>query len=217
MGDNRFNFTNLKNIYIATLKSYDKSMAFDVKIGKGRFLFMMFLSDEDKDAKDMLFIYMRNTKVMCKEKMYGAHSKGDFWIYIKDDLKQKMIKELCLSESRDNNFDFFRFLEQLNDKIPLEISQETKIKTLRTNKKIVHNFIDEDEKDVLVGPVKLPGNRSPRDRTLRKLYVYTDADIKDIDKFIVILKRHNMTVAWTTKANKEKAADINSLISELRE
>ena len=69
----------------------------------------------------------------------------------------------------------------------------------------------------MVGPVKLPGNRSPRDRTLRKLYVYTDADIKDIDEFIVILKRHNMTVAWTTKANKEKAADINSLISELRE
>ena len=31
MGDNRFNFTNLKNIYIATLKSYDKSMAFDLE------------------------------------------------------------------------------------------------------------------------------------------------------------------------------------------
>ena len=56
----KFNFNRLQNIYFATLNSDDKATAFDIQIGKGRFLFMMYLSDEDKEAKDTLFIYMRN-------------------------------------------------------------------------------------------------------------------------------------------------------------
>ena len=42
-----FNFNRLQNLYIATLHSFDKAMAFDIDIGRGRFLFMMYLSDED--------------------------------------------------------------------------------------------------------------------------------------------------------------------------
>ena len=44
----KFNFNRLQNIYFATLNSDDKATAFDIQIGKGRFLFMMYLSDEDK-------------------------------------------------------------------------------------------------------------------------------------------------------------------------
>lgn len=70
-----FNFNRLQNLYIATLHSFDKAMAFDIEIGRGRFLFMMYLSDEDKESKDMLFVYMRNTRILRKIKMYGNHKK----------------------------------------------------------------------------------------------------------------------------------------------
>lgn len=62
-----YNFIRLKNIYKEALRSYDKSVAFDVKIGRGRFLILMFLSEADE--RDSLFVYMRNTMVMRKLKM----------------------------------------------------------------------------------------------------------------------------------------------------
>ena len=49
-----FDFSGLNNMYISALESLDKALAFDLKVGKGRFLFMMFLSEEDKESKDML-------------------------------------------------------------------------------------------------------------------------------------------------------------------
>lgn len=54
MASIQFNFTQLKNVYMEALRSYDKSVAFDIKIGKGRFLFLMFLAEEDE--KDTLFL-----------------------------------------------------------------------------------------------------------------------------------------------------------------
>lgn len=130
----KFNFNRLQNIYFATLNSDDKATAFDIQIGKGRFLFMMYLSDEDKEAKDTLFIYMRNTKVLRKLKMYGSHKKGTFDVYISEKIQNEMTEELCLTHS-GKPFDFEHFLEELNSNIPLEIRQETKIKTLRENRK----------------------------------------------------------------------------------
>ena len=49
-----YNFIRLKNIYEEALRSYDKSVAFDVKIGRGRFLILMFLSEADES--DSLYI-----------------------------------------------------------------------------------------------------------------------------------------------------------------
>ena len=80
--------------------------------GRGKFLFMMFLPDEDKEAKDKLYIFMRNT----------------------------------------------------------------------------------------------------RDKTLRKMYLYLDADYDKISKLIDDLKTKNMTVAWTTEDKRDMAADINEFI-----
>ena len=62
MASIQFNFTQLKNVYMEALSSYDKSVAFDIRIGRGRFLFLMFLSEDDE--KDSLFLYMRNTTIM---------------------------------------------------------------------------------------------------------------------------------------------------------
>lgn len=211
----KFNFDRLQHVYLSTLKSNDKASAFDIQIGKGRFLFMMFLSDEDKDSKDNLFIYMRNTKILRKLKMYGNHYKGTFEVYINKKLEEELTQELCLNHT-GNAFDFLRFLQQLNDSIPLEITSETKTKTLRNNKNIIRSLgvIDEAEKTILIGDKHLSVG-SPKDKTLRKLYLYTDADPKDIDVLITLLKKFNRTVAWTTEDNNSKAADIHKLISKL--
>lgn len=37
MASIQFNFTQLKKIYMEALSSYDKSVAFDIRIGRGRF------------------------------------------------------------------------------------------------------------------------------------------------------------------------------------
>ena len=211
----KFNFNRLQNIYFATLNSDDKATAFDIQIGKGRFLFMMYLSDEDKEAKDTLFIYMRNTKVLRKLKMYGSHKKGTFDVYISEKIQNEMTEELCLTRS-GNPFDFEHFLEELNSNIPLEIRQETKIKTLRENRKIISSLdvVDEAKKTVLIGDKHLSVGK-PQDKTLRKLYLYTDADVKDIDELIKLLKKFNRTVAWTTEDNNHKSANIRDLICAL--
>ena len=83
----KFNFNKLKDIYNSTLRSNDKAIAFDIQINKGKFLFMMYLSDEDKESMDMLFIYMRNTKALLKLKMYGSHRKGKFEVYLNCQIK----------------------------------------------------------------------------------------------------------------------------------
>lgn len=212
----KFNFNKLKDIYNSTLKSNDRAIAFDVQINKGKFLFMMYLSDEDEESKDMLFIYMRNTRVLLKLKMYGSHRKGKFEVYIKEGEREKMIKELSLSHN-GSHFDFNSFLDQLNEKIPLNISKENKIKILRNNKNIVSSLgmVDEAEKTILIGVRKLPAEKKPRDKTLRKLYLYTDANEADIDELIKLLKKFNHTVAWTTEDNAHKATDIRVLIELL--
>lgn len=211
----KFNFNRLQNIYFATLNSDDKATAFDIQIGKGRFLFMMYLSDEDKEAKDTLFIYMRNIKVLRKLKMYGSHKKGTFDVYISEKIQNEMTEELCLTHS-GKPFDFEHFLEELNYNIPLEIRQETKIKTLRENRKIISSLdvVDEAKKTVLIGDKHLSVGK-PQDKTLRKLYLYTDADVKDIDELIKLLKKFNRTVAWTTEDNNHKSANIRDLICAL--
>ena len=208
-----YDFNRLQNVYIATLHSYDKALAFDLEVGSGRFLFMMYLSEEDKESRDMLFIYMRNTRVMRRLKMYGNHIKGKFSVYINDELKTCFIQELQIKHT-NGEFNFIRFLNQLNEAIPLEVSQESKIRTLRDNKNIIEtiNVIDEADKTVFIGDKKLSVG-SPQDKTLRKLYIYTDANVEDVTALIKILKKMNRTVAWTTENSRYKIADIRDLIN----
>ncbi|MCT1400850.1 hypothetical protein M4D81_17595 [Paenibacillus sp. p3-SID867] len=212
----QFNFNKLNNLYAEAIASDDKTLIFETEIGKGRFLFMMFLSDEDKDSKDKLFIYMRNINLIKPVKVYGNHSKGQFEVYIKDDLKEAMIKELQLNSS-SGSFNFMEFLEQLNSRIPQIINRDNKITELRKNRDLISELkvVDEADKTVLKHEVKLSKNRKPQDKTLRKLYVYTDGTVEDITELIQLLKKFNMTVAWTTKDKKNNTSSVEELLGKL--
>lgn len=208
-----YNFIRLKNIYEEALRSYDKSVAFDVKIGRGRFLILMFLSETDE--RDSLFVYMRNTMVMRKLKMYGSHRNGDFKVYISNEVQMRMKAELQLQEG-NATFDFEQFLNEINNAIPQEITMSQKVKTLRDNRNIIRTVgIDEIEKTVLIG-TKVLSKGKPQDRTLRKLYMYTEESETVITELIKNLKKANMTVAWTTEEQRFKAADINAMINSLK-
>lgn len=208
-----YNFIRLKKIYEEALRSYDKSVAFDVKIGRGRFLILMFLSEADE--RDSLFVYMRNTMVMRKLKMYGSHRNGDFKVYISDEVQMRMKAELQL-KGGNATFDFERFLNEVNNAIPQEITMSQKVKTLRDNRNIIRTVgIDEIEKTVLIG-TKVLSKGKPQDRTLRKLYMYTEESETVITELIKNLKKANMTVAWTTEGQRFKAADINAMINSLK-
>lgn len=209
----QFNFTQLKNVYMKALRSYDKSVAFDIRIGRGCFLFLMFLAEDDE--KDSLFLYMRNTAVMRKLKMYGSHRNGDYIVYISDEVQARMITELQLQKG-NVTFVFEQFLDEMNNAIPQEISMTQKVKTLRNNRNIIRTVgIDEIEKTVLIG-TKVLSKGNPQDRTLRKLYMYTEESEAVITEFIKNLKKANMTVAWTTEEQRFRAADINALINSVK-
>jgi hypothetical protein len=211
-----FDFSKLKNVYIATLESSDKALAFDLKAGRGRFLFMMFLSEEDKESKDILFLYMRNTKIMRRIKLYGNHIMGTFKAYINEDVQNCLIRELQL-EHTGRSFNFMNFLCQINETIPQEINIDDKVKNLRDNCNIIRrlNVIDESDKTVLIGERKLSVG-TPQDKTLRKLYMYTSSSAEDITELIRLLKKMNMTVAWTTEENRYREANIRRMIENLK-
>jgi len=210
----KFNLSQMKDIYREALCSCDKTMAFDITIGRGRFLFMMFLSEEDKKSKDRLFIYMRNTVVMIDLKMYGSHKNGDFMVYINEDNEEKMKNELQLQQN-GRRFEFTIFLNQLNSLIPTSITMKQKVKILRDNRDVIRTIaIDDINKIVLIGTRQLQ-KRTPKDKTLRKLYMYTNESEAAVTAFIQKLKSVNMTVAWTTEENRYRAAEINSLINTL--
>lgn len=207
-----FNLNRLQNIYAATMQSIDKATAFEIEIDKGRFLFMMFLSKEDYELKDMLVVYMKNTSVLHRIKLSGNHEEGIFQVSISDELKACFMQELQVKPD-DREFDFNRFLSLLNENIPPEISQEKKVKTLRNNKEIIRilNVVDEPEKNVLIGDKHMPSGTS-QDRAFRKIYLYTDANPKDIMQLITLLMKLNRTVMWTTEEDKHRAADIQRMI-----
>ena len=207
-----FNFSQLKNVYFDGLHSYDKSVAFDVKIGKGRFLFLMFLGVDDE--KDTLFLYMRNTLIMRKLKMYGSHKNGDFKVFISDEVQERMVDELQLKKG-NGNFVFNTFLKQLNENIPLKVEMHQKVNILRNNREVIKKVsINDIDKTVLIGTKTLSKGK-PQDKTLRKLYMFTEESESIITEFIRNLKKANMTVAWTTEEQRFRAADINALINSI--
>lgn len=210
-----FNLNRLENIYKEALNSFDKSFAVDLKIAQGQFLLMMFISEEDEKTKDFLFIYMRNSNVLKKVKMYGNHSKGYFKIYMTNDLETAIFNEIQLNKS-NGSYDIEKFMVQLNNTIPNHINNIDKINCLRTNRSIVDklNVVDEKEKTVLIGDKKV-SRGTPQDKTLRKLYIYTNANPKDIDSLIRLLKISNRTVAWTTEEQRYKAKEVHEILNSL--
>lgn len=59
-----FDLNNLNGIYSETINSPEKAVAFDMNYAKGRFLFMLFLSDEDKKVK-INYLYICEIQKLC--------------------------------------------------------------------------------------------------------------------------------------------------------
>lgn len=192
------------------------SLVFEIVIGNGHFLFMMFLSPGDKEMHDYLFVYMRNTHRLEKIKAYGSHRNGKFILYINNELKQHFIDELQL-QSGNNEFSFMSFLTQVNNAIPNRIDFREKINVLRDNRNLITQIggVDDAEKTILMGPMHLSVG-TPRDRTLRKLFAYTEGDPEEIDELIKMLKERNVTLRWTTPEKAAECVNISKMIVELK-
>lgn len=202
MADPKYNLKNLFNIY-KQAEEETKTIIFESHIGKGRFLFMSFFAHDDS-AKDDFFIYLRNIDTLVKIKLYGNHSKGDFYFFVNTSLRRKLVEELQLRKG-SGTFNFTAFMEQLNESIPQEITPEIKVKLMRENKDIViqTGAIDEAKK-IYFASIKKLSVGTPKDKTLRKLYMYTEHNPKDIELLIKLLKKMNYTTVWfADRPNKD--------------
>ena len=142
------------------------------------------------------------------------HKNGDFKVFISDGVQERMVAELQLKKG-NGNFEFNTFLNQLNENIPLKIEMHQKVNTLRNNRDVIKEVaINDIDKTVLIG-TKILSKGKPQDKTLRKLYMFTEESESIITEFIRNLKKANMTVAWTTEDQRFRVADINSLINSI--
>lgn len=202
----KFNFSGLQGIYNQAISDNEKTLAFQINNGNGRFVFMMFFDDTD-ELKDKLFIFLRNTNFLVKLKMYGSHRQGTFDVYINDDIQEIIIEELQLNGNH-GNFSFEDFLIELNTQIPDTYNRANRIHTIRQiwnnlDNNFRNELVDEAERIILKGIVRLPVSKSPREKTLRKAYTYIDANPDDISELLESLKERNITLSWTDNPDLE--------------
>ncbi|MEB1261613.1 hypothetical protein [Xanthomonas campestris] len=198
----KFNLTGLSDIYNESIGRSEPTIAFEINQGKGRFVFMMFFSEEDKESRDRLFVQLRNTKNLIKLKLYGSHRGGDFYIYFDEADKKAVIDELMLAGT-GGVFIFEEFLEKINRGIPSKLPLQIKIDKIReiwpeVGSKLI-NVVDQADKVNLMGIKKLPPGSKPQDKTLRKLYIHTIGSASVITDLIEALKKANCTLAWTSR------------------
>lgn len=222
----QFNFSGFIDIFNETIENNERTLAFQIENGRGKFVFMAFF-DKKKTIKNKkesinfdnkLFIYCRNIRFMANLKLYGNPKKGSFSVYISEFVKNKIIEELQLQMSTGTQFDFNQFLNQLNLQIPKSIGRNQKVKILKDNLKKIdfehsRKLVDESSKIYLCGTQKVADGKNPRDKTLRKLFLYVDGITEDISSFIVELKKVNKTVCWSDNPNLEK--DFMTVASSL--
>lgn len=203
----KFNLTGLSRIYSEAIGRSDPTLAFEVIQGRGRFVFLMFFSPEDKESKDKIFLQLRNTRVFLQLKAYGNHEKGHFLIYISDADQAAIRDELQLGNGGPP-FSFSDFLEQINNSIPPSLPLQAKLDKIRevwpqvkdNLKKVVENA----NRTTLMGIKRLPEGMNPQDKTLRKLYIYTNGSADVITALINALKKARVTLAWTDREDVEE-------------
>ncbi len=216
-----FNLTGLAPLYDEAFERDEKTLAFEVANGRGRFLFLMFFDENDTDTNDQLFVYLRNTRSMLQIKLYGYHPKGQFDLYIKPWQEVKIKKELGIEGGGVSSpFNISDFLRSLNASFPTSLPLSKKIENLRKNWKDIrpdlpNRIVSEEDKTVLIGEKRV-SNGTPQEKTLRKLYIHTEGSADDISTLIKCLKAANMTVAWTTEESGIKSTEIRELINRVR-
>jgi hypothetical protein len=180
---------------------------------------MMFFDEKDDETKDLLFLFLKNTRRMLKLKMYGNHLNGQFFIFLKPFMTRWFKEELEINNSDSQNpFDIETFFSNLNQSIPQQIPLIAKIDAIRDSwddvkDHIPKDIVDEKDKIYLMHTRILPVHKKPQEKTLRKLYLYTACNSKDISEFISHLKRMNTTVCWTADENY-KGKTISMIQSE---
>jgi hypothetical protein len=214
----KFNLTGLSGIYAEAMRRSDPTLAFEIQHGHGRFIFLMFFSPEDEESKDKLFLQLRNTRVFLQLKAYGNHRKGDFLIYISEADQAAIRQELQLGNGGPA-FDFSNFLEQINNIIPPSLPLQAKLDKIREIwpqvRGSLSKVVDNANKTILMGIKRLPEGKSPQDKTLRKLYVYTNGSADVITSLISALKAARVTLAWTDRQEVEEKslAEVMAMIN----
>lgn len=189
----------LAAIYLDALRHREHTIAFEVAVGKGRFVFLIFFSDEDKAISDTLFLLLRNTSYVFKRKMYGSHTKGGTNVYIEPEHERAIRAELQLTDSGPA-FELRSFFAQLNSLIPQKLPLRDTVKTLRENwnavMAAVPNIVESELKTELSGLRQLDLPKQPKEVTLRKLYLHCEGSPSDIEHLIAKLKSKNKTLVW---------------------
>ena len=52
----------MREIYSNAIRAKEPTIAFELRNGRGRFLFMMFFSEDDEESRDALFVFLLRTK-----------------------------------------------------------------------------------------------------------------------------------------------------------
>lgn len=191
-------------IYNTARAHGEPTIAFEMKQGNGRFVFLIFFSEQDEESKDTLYLHLRRTKAVLSFKMYGDHRRGGTQIFLTEAKKRLILAELQL-QAGGRPFDWNAFFAQVNAVIPQSLPLQDTLDKVREVwpdvKKDVASGLDESEKTVLIGIKRLGANQRPRERTLSKLYVYTKGNADEITRLIKALMKANITLLWSSPEN----------------
>ena len=190
----------LFGVWSEAMARNEPTIAFEVRNGRGRFLFMMFFDPDDKATSDRLLVFLQNTRHMLELKLYWAHERGQFDIYLKRQDVDAIKRELELAGDAGLPFDEARFVSALNAVLPVSLPLAEKVETLRTNMQVIRDrlstILDDHNKTELIGEKQLPHQQRPREKTLRKLYLYSTDAPEAVAIYIENLKKRNCTLAW---------------------
>jgi hypothetical protein len=213
MASTPYSLSGLAAIYKDAYLHGEPTLAFEVQQGKGRFVFLMFFSEEDTESRDRLFLYLRTTTKLLEFKLYGSHARGGSSVYVNDHQERAIRAELQL-EGGSSPFELKNFFSQLNAGIPQSLSLQSTLEKVRAVWPQVRtglsHVLDDAEKTILIGVRRLPGTHKPREKTLRKLYMYTSGSAREVESLIAALRAANITLIWSNEegAKGKTFADI---------
>lgn len=195
----RYSLSGLSGVWSEAVKRHEPTLAFELTNGRGRFLFMMFFDEGDESTKDDLLLFLQNIRSMLHIKLYGSHVRVQFDIFLNDTQIEQMKRELGLADHHALAFDVGRFIQTLNSGIPKTLPLVSKIQVLRENRAVLEphlpDLVDDHLKTELVGILQLDPSKRPREKTLRKLYLYGGPPQKVAEE-IERLKERNCTLRW---------------------
>lgn len=205
MSGQKFGLSGLAGLLSQAVRSNSSTLVFELVQGRGRFVFMMFMAEDDTDSRDKLFIYLRNTRVLLDVDLYGSYMRGGTHVYLKRFQVDAMISELQLDGTAGEPFSLERFLESLNALIPANLPLQVIVDTFRRvwpeARHSLAKFVDDALKTTLIGVPRLAPGKKPRERTLRKLYLHTNESTAAVTAFIETLKARGRTTAWSADPN----------------